>query len=68
MVWSLRGKSLRICVRDEENRSRILSQEAVNIWHGGQGINYINDPGTFSLEIDATGEWIVKVVAIDELD
>lgn len=68
MIWSLRGESLRICVRDEGNRSTILSQAAVNVWRGGQGINYINEPGTFSLEINALGDWVVKVVAIEDLD
>ncbi|MFQ6026553.1 MAG: hypothetical protein ACE5Q6_03440 [Dehalococcoidia bacterium] len=68
MVWSLRGESLRICLRDEANRSRILSQETVNVWQGGQGISYVNEPGTFSLEINACGDWIVKVAAIEELD
>jgi hypothetical protein len=68
MIWSLRGESLRICVRDEGTRSPILSQEAVNVWRDGQGINYITEPGTFPLEIDAQGDWVVKVVAIEELD
>jgi hypothetical protein len=67
MVWSVRGKPLRICVRQERNGSPATSHEAVNTKPGQQGISYVRESGTFSLEIEGAGDWVVKVVAMEEL-
>ena len=68
LVWSLQGDELRVKVNYADGRPPALIQVVGDVPQGAQGVSYIFDVGTFSLDIDAQGEWTVKLVAIDGLD
>ena len=68
MVWSLRGTELKVSVNNSQTNSQLLAQVAMDFPQGGQGISYIYETGTFDLEIDARGDWTIKVASVEEVN
>ena len=68
LVWSLRGDALKVIVNDPADPSPTTRYVAIDRFQEGQGISYVHESGTFSLSIDARGEWAVKLVSIEGED
>ena len=68
LVWSLQGDELKVKVNHSDGRPPVLIHVVGGVPQGARGVSYVFDAGTFSLEIDAQGEWAVKLVSIASLD
>lgn len=58
---------LRVGIHRAEGQAEPHQKEAVNIRKSGQGIAYVDKPGTFYLTIETLGHWVVKTVLVDEI-
>ena len=68
LIWSLQGAELKLTVNHSDGRPPVLIHVVGDVPNGAQGVSYIFDSGTFSLEIGAQGHWTVKLVSIDNQD
>ncbi|MFQ6026794.1 MAG: hypothetical protein ACE5Q6_04680 [Dehalococcoidia bacterium] len=68
LIWSLQGAELKVTVNHSDGRPPVLIHVVGDVPNGAQGVSYIFDSGTFNLDIDAQGQWTIKLVAIDNQD
>jgi len=68
LIWKIETGQLKVSVMDGGTAMSHPSAPSVSVSQPGQGIKYLAGPGEFHLEISASGNWSVKVVAVEELD
>jgi hypothetical protein len=68
LVWSIKAGDLEVSVKDGDSSMSHPLALAVSASQPSQGIKYLEGPGDFCLEICASGDWLVKVVSMEELN